>query len=199
MNFYHKDTKAQRTQRIHNVFSMLCFCAVVVISWGCGGSGGTASIGWSGEKIRLQLSPSSSGFFSKPTLTCISCQTAIPPFPVSPDANGIVEFAFPQAQEQITTRFYLEANDLDTAFILQPPSPEIASRQYRLVPPLTGRVVATYLTMVYRDTTMADAVSTLAREDEANIFGEDDLYYYVHHPAYREPLVILKSHAIRIQ
>jgi len=194
MSFNHKDTKSQRTQRI------LCvLCAFAVSLLGCGGSSNTASIGWSGDKVRLQLAPGNSGLFSKPTLTCVSCQTAIPPFPVSPDANGIVEFPFPPALEQITTRFFLEANDLDTAFILQPPSPEIASRQYGLNTPLMGRVLVTYLTMVYRDTTMADAVSTLAREDEANIFGEDDLYYFVHHPAYREPLVILKSHAVRIR
>jgi len=178
---------------------LFVLCAFAVSLLGCGGTSHTASIGWSGEKVRLQLDPSASSFFSKPALTCVSCQTPIPPFPISPDANGVVEFAFPQAREQVTTRFHLEADGLDTAFILQPPAPEEASRQYQLDPALTGRVLVTFLTMVYRDTSMADAVSTLEREDEVNIFGENDLYYFIHHPAYREPLVILKSHAIRIR
>jgi hypothetical protein len=166
---------------------------------GCAGDSRTASIGWAGDKVRVQLDPGSSGLFGKPTLECVSCPTPIPPFPIAPDASGVVEFDFPEAKEQITTRFHLEANGIDTAFILQPPTPEEASQKYELNPQLTGRIMATVLTMVYRDTSMADAVSTLEREDEANIFGEDDLYYFVHHPLYREPLVILKTHAIRIR
>lgn len=193
MIFYHQVTKAQRTQRI---LCVLCVSAVGLL--GCG-STNTAWIGWSGNKVRLQLSPNRSGLLSKPALTCVSCKTSIPPFPVTPDANGIVEFDFPEAREQITTRFHLEANGLDTAFILQPPPPDVAERQYKLLQPLAGRILVTNLAMVYRDTSLADAVSTLEREDEANIFGEDDLYYFVHHPAYRNPLVVLKSHAVRIR
>ena len=177
----------------------LIIVTLLVTLIGCGGASRTATIGWTGDKVRLAIAPAGEGLFSKPTLTCVSCVISIPPFPVSPDAAGIVEFNFPQAKEQITTRFHLDASGIDTAFILQPPAPEIAAKQYRLNAPLTGRILITYLTMVYRDTTMTDAVATLEREDEANIFGENDLYYFVHHPVYREPLVVLRSHAIRIQ
>jgi hypothetical protein len=176
--------------------TILCLLALLT---GCGGDSQTASIGWSGDKIRLQIGNGGSGLFSKPTVTCVSCQTAIPPFPVTTDDNGVVEFNFPDAKEQIVTRFYIEANGIDTAVILQPPSPEIATRQYSLTPPLAGRVMVTQLAIIYRDTMMDATVGTLEREDEANIFGEDTRYYFVHHPLYREPVVVLKSHAIRIQ
>jgi hypothetical protein len=166
---------------------------------GCGGPSGTASIDWSGQKIRLALSHPSGGLLSKATLTCLSCQTAIPPFPVTPDDRGEVVFDLPDAREQITTRFHLEGGDLDTALILQPPAPEVVSRQYDLPGPLAGRVLVTHLAVVYRDTSMTETVTTLEREDEANIFGENDLYYFVHHPLYNEPLVILRTHAVRIR
>lgn len=178
----------------------LAICiAFLTLLGSCGGASRTATLGWSGDKVRLAIHPAGEGLLSKPTLTCVSCMVSIPPFPVSPDGNGVVEFSFPQAKEQITTRFHLEANGIDTAFILQPPAPDIATRQFHTNAPLTGRILITYLSMVYRDTTMADAVGALEREDEANIFSENDLYYFVHHPMYSEPVVVLKSHAVRIQ
>jgi hypothetical protein len=46
---------------------------------------------------------------------------------------------------------------------------------------------------------MNRTVSAMEKQDEANIFGEDDIFYYVHYPKYKQPCVLLKTHAMRIE
>lgn len=99
----------------------------------------------------------------------------------------------------MVSHFHLEAGGLDSAFTLQPVSVEEANRKYHLQPPLIGRIMITQLAVVYEDSTMEKRIGELSRGDEANLFSESEVFYYVHHPTYSKPVVVLRSHAFRIQ
>jgi hypothetical protein len=174
----------------------LVFSLLVV---GCS-SHRTATIGWQGDKVRLQVSPpGGSTLFSSPALECLSCNEVIPPFAVNFDDAGVTTFYLAEANEKVTHRFHLNASGVDTALLLQPPQPKEAEKRYNLSKPLVGRIRALQYVLIYRDSTMDRPVGAMERQDEANIFGEDDIFYYIHYPKYKDPCMVLKSHAMRIE
>lgn len=159
----------------------------------------SASISWQEDKVQIRMSPpGGSSLFTSPALTCLTCNEPIPPVAVSFDDNGILRFKLDEANERITHRFHINASGIDTALILNPPPPDVATKRYGLSQPLVGRVLVTEYTLVYRDTMMSQSVSELERQDEANIFSENKAFYFVHHPRYKTPMVIVKGSAIRL-
>jgi hypothetical protein len=51
---------------------------------------------------------------------------------------------------------------------------------------------------MYAAPDMKQTVGALERRDEANIFGEDDVFFFVHHPKYKQPVYVLKSNCMKI-
>jgi hypothetical protein len=159
-----------------------------------------AAISWEGEKVRLQVTPpGGSTLFSSPALQCLTCDEVIPTFAVNFDDAGKTTFYLAEANERVVHRFHLEASGVDTALLLQQPPPKEAEKRYGLSKPLVGRIRALQYVLIYRDSAMDHPVGAMERQDEANIFGEDDIFYYIHHPKYKQPCVLLKSHAMRIE
>lgn len=156
----------------------------------------TARIGWEGERIRLEFTPANAG---TPVLRCLSCNLALAPFPLEVNDRGIAYIKIDEARSASNTHFRLTGSGIDTAFILSPPAPEAAAKKYRVKDEFIGRAMITRYANIYKDTTMQEKIGSLERQDEVNLFGKDDVFYYIHHPGYDFPVVILRSHAVMIQ
>lgn len=157
----------------------------------------TATMNWEGDKVRLKVTPpGGSSLFSSPALTCLTCNDIVPTFSVDLDANGSSLFYLAEADERITHRFHFSASGIDTALLLQPCSADEATAKYQLEKPLTGRIVALEYALVYADKDMKQIVGELERRDEVNIFGDDGVFYVVHHPKYQKPAYVLKTYVM---
>jgi hypothetical protein len=158
------------------------------------------SASWEGEKVRFDVSPpGGSTLFSAPSAECLTCSEVLPPIPLDEDANGSATFKLEAAERAIATGFRLRGAGFDTAMYLQPRPEAEANRYYHLPAPIVGRIVATELAHVYKDSTMSFSVGTLERGAEANLFRESDVFYFIHHPMYDHPVVVLRSSAIRLR
>ena len=175
------------------------FLAFVIAFTGCA-SHRTAQLSWEGEKIKIAVAPpGGSTLFSDPSLECLSCSEVIPPIPVAENSEGIAYVKIESASSNVASRFRFKAAGADMAIILQPRPASEAMSYYHLKQPVIGRVMATELTHIYKDSTEGQVIGTLNRGDEANLFGENNVFYFIHHPMYDHPVVILRESAIRIQ
>ncbi len=156
----------------------------------CASTPHTARIGWEGERIRFEFFPPDVG---SPVLKCLSCNEAMPPLPLQVNDQGIAYIKIDDAKRSSTSHFRLTGNGIDTALSLSEPAPSALKDK------LIGRAMILRYAIIYKDTTMAETVGSLERQDEVNLFGESDVFYYIHHPSYANPVVILKSHTVRIQ
>jgi hypothetical protein len=174
------------------------FLAFALIATGCA-SHRTAELSWEGEKIKIAVTPAGgSTLFSDPSLECLSCNEVLPPIPVSENSNGVGYIKLESASSNIASRFRFKAAGADIALTLQPRLPAEATSYYHLKEPIIGRIMATELAHVYKDSTESVVVGTLNRGEEANLFRENDVFYFVHHPMYDHPVVILRQSAVRI-
>jgi hypothetical protein len=157
---------------------------------GCASMHHTARISWEGEKIRLEFFPPDVG---SPVLKCLSCNEAMASLPLQVNDQGIAYIKIEDANNSSTSHFRLVGSGIDTILSLEEPTP------IALKDKLIGRLMILRYVLIYKDTTMAETIGSLERQDEVNLFGEDDVFYYIHHPSYPTPVVILRSHAVRIQ
>ena len=150
----------------------------------------SARIGWEGEQIRLEFTPPNAG---SPVLKCLSCNTELDPLPLQVNENGIAYIKIDEARNATVSHFHLKGSGIDTALTLQQSVPN------GMKDSLIGRIMALRYTVIYKDTSMTEQVGSLERKDEVNLFGKDDVFYYIHQPGYNYPVVILRSHAVTIQ
>lgn len=156
----------------------------------------TAMVGWEGERIRIEFTPPNAG---SPVLKCLSCNTVLAPLPLQVNDVGIAYIKIDEARNAANTHFRLSGSGIDTAFILTPLSPEEAAKRDKIKDEFIGRAMITRFANIYSDTTMSQTIGSLERQDEVNLFGKDDVFYYIHHPGYNSRVVILRSHAIVIK
>jgi len=166
------------------------FLIIAALLSSCAATHHTARIGWEGEKIRLEFFPPDVG---SPVLKCLSCNEAMAPLPLQVNDQGIAYIKIEDAKNASTSHFRLVGSGIDTALSLEQPTPN------GLKDKLIGRLMILRYALMYKDTTMSETVGSLERQDEVNLFGEDDVFYYIHQPRYPKPVVILRSHAVRIQ
>ncbi len=150
----------------------------------------TARIGWEGDKIRLEFTPPNAG---SPLLKCLSCNTELAPLPLQVNDNGIAYIKIDEARNAMVSHFHLIGSGIDTALTLNQPVTKGSKDS------LIGRIMAVRYAIIYKDTTMTESIGTLEKKDEVNLFGKDDVFYYIHQPGYNYPVVILRSHAATIQ
>jgi hypothetical protein len=150
----------------------------------------SARIAWEGERIRLEFTPPDAG---SPVLKCLSCNEELAPLPLQVNDHGIAYIKIDEARNALVSHFRLTGSGIDTALILQQPVPNGYKDS------LIGRIMAVRYTIIYKDTSLTESVGSLERKDEVNLFGKDDVFYYIHEPGYNFPVVILKSHAVTIQ
>jgi hypothetical protein len=167
------------------------FLIVGALLSGCASTHHSVRIGWEGEKIRLEFTPPDVG---SPILKCLSCNEALPPLPLEVNNQGIAYIKIDDVRSAIVSRFHLTGSGIDTALTLQQPLTSTGIKDS-----LIGRIMAIRYTVIYKDTTMNEQIGALERKDEVNLFGEDDLFYYIHYPHYPRPVVLLRSNAVRIQ
>ncbi|MEP7233902.1 MAG: hypothetical protein ABI778_01280 [Ignavibacteriota bacterium] len=172
---------------INKGFIFLLFAAALS---SCSSTHRSASISWEGERIRFEFSPPDAG---SPTLRCLSCNTALPPLPLDVNGAGISYIKIDEAKDAISSRFRITGSGIDTAVVLHEQLTDALKAK------IIGEALIVKYTIVYKDTAMTEQVGTLERQDEVNLFGESDVFYYLHHPHYSEPVVILRSHAVRMQ
>ncbi len=159
-----------------------------------------ASVSWEGEKIRVEVAPpGGSTLFSPPSIECLSCDEVLPPLPLDENTAGVAYLKLSEASSSVATRFRVHGAGLDTALLLQPRPETEATAYYHLSTPVVGRILATSLAHIYNDTTMSKSVGILERGAEANLFRENDVFYFIHHPMYDHPVVVLRSNAIRLR
>jgi len=156
----------------------------------------TASVFWEGERIRIQFSPPDAG---SPVLKCLSCNEVLAPLPLQVNDQGIAYIKIDESKKVISSHFRVQGSGIDTALTLQQLPSSEAEKRFGLKDKLIGRVMATQYTIIYKDTSMIEQVGSLERQDEVNLFGKDDVFYYIHDPLFSTPVVILRSHAITIQ
>ena len=157
-------------------------------------------IGWEADRIRVQIAPpGGSTIFSSPSLKCVTCNEVLPPIPLSENNEGVGYVKLEEALQNITSRFRIEAGGLDSAFTLQPRSPTETNSFYKLRTPVVGRIFVTEFAHIYSDTSMTTSIGELQKTDEANLFSENAVFYFIHHPSYDHPVVLLRSQAIRLQ
>ena len=171
---------------IHKGFIIL---VLAVIFAGCA-THHTARIGWEGDKIRMEFTPPNAG---TPILKCLSCNTELAPLPLQVNDQGIAYIKIEEARTASVSHFHLVGSGIDTALTLQQPLPSGFKDS------LIGRIMTVRYTIIYKDTTMTEPVGILEKKDEVNLFGKDDVFYYIHQPGYNFPVVILRSHAVTIQ
>ena len=150
----------------------------------------TARIGWEGDKIRLEFSPPNAG---SPVLKCLSCNQELGSLPLQVNEQGIAYIKIDEARKTPISHFRLIGSGIDTALTLNQPVSNGSKDS------LIGRIMALRYTIIYKDTTMTEPIGTLEKKDEVNLFGKDDVFYYIHQPGYNFPVVILRSHAVTIQ
>ncbi|MDP4229714.1 MAG: hypothetical protein Q8916_04840 [Bacteroidota bacterium] len=156
----------------------------------------SANLSWEGERVRVQFSPPDAG---SPVLKCLSCNRDFAPLPLQVNDQGLAYIKIDEIRTAFTSHFRIIGSGIDTALTLQPLPPKEVTERYKLKDSLIGRAMALRYAVVYKDTTMTEQVGSLERQDEMNLFGEDELFYYIHHPLYTMPVVILRSQAVRIQ
>jgi hypothetical protein len=161
-----------------------------IISFGCASTPHTAKIGWEEDKIRLEFFPPD---ISSPELQCLSCNQTLTPLPLQVNDHGIAYIRINEARTAITSHFHLKGSGIDTLLTLQQPPDQTTKDK------LIGRLLITRYALIYKDTTMTETVGSLERNDEVNLFGEGEVFYYIHHPLYPPPVVVLKSHAVKIE
>jgi hypothetical protein len=159
-----------------------------------------AAISWEGQKVRVALTPpGGSTLFSSPAIECKSCDEVLPPIPLDENSDGIAFFRLAAASTSIATSFRVNAAGLDSVVLLQPMSEAQAEAYYKPSNPIRGRILVVSFAHVYKDSTMGYSIGTLERGMEANLFRENDVFYFIHHPMYDHPVVVLRSDAIRLR
>jgi hypothetical protein len=166
------------------------FLIAAVLLDGCASTHRTARIGWEGDRIRLEFFPPDAG---SPVLRCLSCNEVLAPLPLQVNDQGIAYIKIDEAKNASASHFRIVGSGIDTALSLNEPTPN------ELKDKLIGRAMMLRYAIIYKDTTMTETVGSLERQDEVNLFGEDEVFYYIHHPGYPTPVVILRSHAVRIK
>lgn len=129
----------------------------------------------------------------------MTCDEVLPRIPLDENAQGVAYFKLEAASKTVATTFRIRGAGLDTAVILQPPDPASATSQSSLATPVEGRILVTSLAHIYKDSTMSVPIGTLERGAEANLFRENDVFYFIYHPMYNHPVVVLRSNAIRLR
>ncbi|MBS1902653.1 MAG: hypothetical protein JSS75_03015 [Bacteroidetes bacterium] len=181
---------------MHKGFIFLLFCALLP---SCAPTR-HVDARWDGDRVRFEITPpGGSTLLSSPSASCLSCSEVLPPIPLDENSEGVATFKLEAAQQSIATQFRVCGAGFDTALFLQPRPEQEATKYYRLSSPVIGRIAATQLTHVYKDTTMSFVVGVLERGAEANLFRENDVFYFIHHPMYDHPVVVLRSSAIRLR
>lgn len=163
----------------------------------CGSAPHTAKVRWETGRERFDFIPPSG--VGSPTIECVSCRGALPPLPLEVNDRGIGYIKYDELRNYLTEHFHVKGNGIDTTLTLAQPPPDEAMRLYRLQQKLIGRIMITRYADLYKDTSMNELAGTLERFDEVNLFGEGELFYHIHDPRYAAPVVVLKSHAVRIE
>jgi hypothetical protein len=173
---------------------------------GCGRSTNTLRVlspAWSGDSIVFKLAqiadtaqPAKAG---SAEIRCLSCNIIRENFTVSINNRGHAATYIPDARNSVSVQLRINASGVDTAFRVKQPLPKDAENWYRLKQPLIGRVLTTSFALLYSDTTQETVASSLAPGDEINFFNETSAFYLVHHPAFIQPLYLLKRNAIRLE
>lgn len=150
--------------------------------------------------MRVVIAPSGgSTLFSSPSIECQSCDEVLPPIPLDENADGVAYFKLDAASSAIATRFRIRAAGLDSTLLLQPMAESAAESFYKPSTPIRGRILITSFAHVYKDSSMHLSIGMLERGAEANLFRENDVFYFIHHPMYDHPVVVLRSSAIRLR
>ena len=123
----------------------------------------------------------------------------MPPLPLDVNSHGTGYIKFDELKTYLAEHFHIRGSGLDTTVTLAQPQPAEAMALYNLHEKLIGRIMITRYANLYRDTTMNERAGSLEPLDEVNLFAEGEVFYHVHDPRYAEPVVVLKSHAVRIQ
>ncbi|HYM20393.1 MAG TPA: hypothetical protein VEW28_05240 [Candidatus Kapabacteria bacterium] len=174
------------------------FLALTLALTGCA-SHRSVQLGWEGDRVKINVTPpGGSTLFSDPSLECISCSQVIPPIPLSENNEGVAYVKIESASSNVASRFRFKSAGADTTLTLQPRDPVSEASYYHLGIPIVGRIMVTEFTHIYKDSTESVVVGTLGRGDEANLFRENDVFYFIHHPMYDHPVVVLRSSAIRL-
>ena len=170
--------------------------AVWLIS-GCSATHHAAVVGWEQGKVRFDFSPANG--IGSPVLECVTCNGALPPLPLNVNDQGVGYIKFAEIHDYLAERFHIKGSGIDTTLTLMQPQPDEAMQLYGLHQPLIGRIMITRYADVYKDTSMNELVGTLDKDDEVNLFAEGELFYHIHDPRYTIPVVVLRSHAVRIK
>jgi hypothetical protein len=165
--------------------------------FGCAATPHTAKVSWEAGKVRFDFTPTDD--VGTPVLECVSCSGALPPLPLEVNKNGTGYIKFDELKTYLTEHFHIRGSGIDTTLTLEQPKPVEAMQLYNLQQKLIGRIMITRYANLYKDSSMNEHIGSLDRLDEVNLFAEGELFYYVHDPRYSAPVVVLKSHAVRIE
>jgi hypothetical protein len=179
---------------LHKGFTIILLTAIIA---GCGATPHTAKVSWESGKVRFDFTPASG--IGTPVLECVSCSGALPPLPLEVNNQGTGYIKFDELKTYLAEHFHVRGSGIDTTLTLSQPQPDEAMQLYNLQKKLIGRIMISRYANLYKDSTMSERIGSLDRLDEVNLFAEGDLFYHIHDPRYAEPVVVLKSHAVRIQ
>ena len=174
----------------------IIFLSAFIIA-GCSSTRHSATVGWEEGKVRFQFTPADG--VGSPILECVTCNGALPPLPLQVNDQGIGYIKFNELHSYLAERFHVKGSGIDTTLSLMQPQPDEAMRLYGLQQKLIGRILITRYADIYKDSSMNELLGTLTKDDEVNLFGEGELFYHIHDPRYAMPVVVLKSHAVRIK
>lgn len=164
---------------------------------GCASTPHTAKVSWETGNVRFDFTPPNG--VGTPMLECTSCNGALEPLPLEVNNQGTGYIKFDEIHNYLTEHFHVHGSGIDTALTLAQPQPDEAMRLYHLHQPLIGRIMITRYANLYRDSSMNEHIGSLDQFDEVNLFGEGEVFYHIHDPQYSDPVVVLKSHAVRIK
>jgi hypothetical protein len=159
--------------------------------------------GWSGDSIYFKVyrtaDPSAKPGLKVIEVDCKSCNLINAPFKAEFDESGMTRVYIPETRQLVSARLHIRGDGIDTTFIQMQRPPKQAMDYYKLSGQLTGRVMIDQMAILYFDSTLDSAATSVEIGDELNTYASKSTsIYLVHHPNFSEPLYLFKEDAVRL-
>jgi hypothetical protein len=132
------------------------------------------------------------------TVDCLNCNLIESPEEPRVDSVGRVRFVLPEANTMTSALLHVHGRGLDTVVLLKQRSMKAAQEFYGLTRPIIGRILVTQFSILFADSALSKTATHAERNEELNLFGEDNLLFFVHHPLFKTPLYLPKTSGVRL-
>ncbi len=131
-------------------------------------------------------------------VSCLNCNLVEASTEVIVDSTGNARVNIPEANYLLSALLHISGRGIDTVLQLKQRSIKEAENFYKLSHPLIGRILVTQFSILYADSAMSQIATHAEKGDELNLFGENDLLFFAHHPLFPAPVYLPKTSGVRL-